>query len=464
MSQKKETTILVLSLLLTLGLVGGGFWLFKNQILPLLPPNPSAGNFDQSIANRISFGERILMPGVSRVNDEVVQAFANQNYSQAIASLESSLKQHPNDPIALIYLNNARIGSGRSYTIVASVPLRTNPNSSLEILRGIAQAQDAVNSSGGINGIRLKVGIANDDDNRQIAEKIAANLVKNSDVLGVIGHSASDTTLAAGKIYDSRQLVAISPTSTTVRLTNFSLYVFRTVPSDFIAARSLANYMVKNLQKKQAAIFFNSQSNYSLSLKNEFASYLSAEGGQVVSEFDLSLTNFSAARSLEEAISAGAEVVMLAPNADTLDKALQVVKVNGKRLPLLAGDTVHNITTLEVGGEQATGMVVAVPWHISVDPNSKFLQQSQQLWNAVVSWRTATAYDATVALIAALEKNPTRTGVRETLSSPNFSTPGASGAVQFLTTGDRRNSVKLVTIIRNRNSRSRTGFDFELIP
>jgi branched-chain amino acid transport system substrate-binding protein len=206
MSQKKETTILVLSLLLTLGLVGGGFWLFKDQILP---PNQSGGNFDQSIADRISFGEKILIPGVSRVNDEVVQAFANQNYSQAIASLESSLQQHRNDPIALIYLNNARIGSGRSYTIVASVPLGTNPNSSLEILWGIAHAQNAVNNSGGINGIPLKVGIANDDDNPQIAEKIAANLVNNSDILGVIGHNASDTTLATGKIYSVFMFVNI---------------------------------------------------------------------------------------------------------------------------------------------------------------------------------------------------------------------------------------------------------------
>lgn len=60
----------------------------------------------------------------------------------------------------------------------------------------------------------------------------------------------SDSTLAAGTIYTSGQLVAISPTSTSVKISNFSHYVFRTVPSDFMAARSLANYMVRTLQKK----------------------------------------------------------------------------------------------------------------------------------------------------------------------------------------------------------------------
>ncbi|MDB9336101.1 ABC transporter substrate-binding protein, partial [Nodularia spumigena] len=308
MSQKNETKVLLLSLLVTLGLVGGGLWLFKEQIFP---QNQSGNNLpttdNQSISERISFGEKILITSeVSPAKKEGVQALADQNYAQAIASLEKSLKQQRNDPQALIYLNNARIGSAKSYTIVASVPLGTDPNSALEILRGIAQAQNALNTSGGINGVPLKVGIANDDDNPQISQQIAANLVKNPDVLGVVGPNASDTTLAAGDIYNTGKLVAISPTSTSVKITNFSPYVFRTVPSDFMAARSLANYMVKNLQKTQAAVFFNSQSNYSQSLKTEFVSSVSLEGGQVLSEFDLSQANFSAAKSLQQATEQGA--------------------------------------------------------------------------------------------------------------------------------------------------------------
>ncbi|MDB9340781.1 MULTISPECIES: ABC transporter substrate-binding protein [Cyanophyceae] len=466
MSQKNETKVLLLSLLVTLGLVGGGLWLFKEQIFP---QNQSGNNLpttdNQSISERISFGEKNLIPGeVSPAKKEGVQALADKNYAQAIASLEKSLKQQRNDPQALIYLNNARIGSAKSYTIVASVPLGTDPNSALEILRGIAQAQNALNTSGGINGVPLKVGIANDDDNPQISQQIAANLVKNPDVLGVVGPNASDTTLAAGDIYNTGKLVAISPTSTSVNITNFSPYVFRTVPSDFMAARSLANYMVKNLQKTQAAVFFNSQSNYSQSLKTEFVSSVSLEGGQVLSEFDLSQANFSAAKSLQQATEQGAEVLMFATNSETLDKALQVVQINKKQLNLLGGDDVYNIKTLEVGGEQASGMVLAIPWHIEGESKSEFPQKSRQLWGGDVSWRTAMAYDATVALIAALEKNPTRSGVQQALSSSDFSTTGASGAIRFLPSGDRRTPVQLVTIIRKTDSRSGTGYDFEPIP
>ncbi|MDD1420446.1 ABC transporter substrate-binding protein [Dolichospermum sp. ST_sed1] len=463
---QKEVKILLLSLLVTSGLIGIGLWLF----IPYLPKNigmkPSEdngiNNKNQSITERISFGEKIFSPGeISPVKKDGVKGVAAKNYDQAIANFTASLKLKPNDPEALIYLNNARIGYGKSYTIVASLPLGTDPNAALEILRGIAQAQNEINTAGKINGVSLKVGIANDDDNLEISKQIATNLVKNSEVLGVVGPNASDTTLAAGAVYTSGELVAISPTSTSVKLSNFSPYVFRTVPSDFMAARTLANYMIKTLHKKKAAVFFNSQSNYSQSLKSEFVSSVTLEGGQVVSEFDLSKPDFSAAKSLKQAIVGGTEVLMLASNTETLDKGMQVVQANQKRLTLLGGDDVYSLKTLEVGREQGMGMVIAVPWHIEADSQSDFPKKSRQLWGGDVSWRTALAYDATKAFIAALATNPTRAGIQQTLLSSEFSPAGASGAIRFLPSGDRNAPVQLVKIVPG--NRSRVGYDFEPI-
>jgi branched-chain amino acid transport system substrate-binding protein len=465
MSQKNETTVLVLALLITLGVIGGGLWLFKDNIISQNQPNRNSqsNNNQESIKDRISFGEKTLIAGeVTPAKKDGVEAIAAGNLTQAIAPLTAALKLKPNDPEALIFLNNARIGTAKSYTLVTSLPIGNDPNTSLEILRGIAQAQNEINASGGIKGVKLKVGIANDDDNPEISKQIATTLVKNPEVLGVIGPNTSDATLAAGTVYTSGKLVAITPTSTSVKISNFSHYVFRTVPSDFIAARSLANYMVNKLQKKNAAVFFNSQSNYSQSLKSEFVSSVSLEGGQVSNEFDLSQANFSAARSVEQATKQGAEVLMLASNANTLDKALQVVQVNDKRLALLGGDDVYMLKTLELGREKAVGMVVAVPWHIDGNISSDFPQKSRQLWGADVSWRTALSYDATKALIAAIELNPTREGVQQALTSSNFSATGASGAIRFLASGDRNAPVQLVKIAPG--TRSRTGYDFVPIP
>ena len=468
MSQKNETAVLILSLLITIGLAGTGIWWLTNRsvinpggVSPEQTFSNKSPQSEQSMEQRLSAGKKLLIPGPATAKkQEAVQAIASGNYNTAITNLETSLQANRNDPEALIYLNNARIGNQKSYTIAVAVPIGKDMNPALEILRGVAQAQNELNQSGGVSGIPLKVLIANDDNNPDIASQIANALAKNSEVLGVIGHFGSDTTLAASKVYQQNQLVAISPTSTSVQLSGVGSNIFRTVPSDRFAANALSRYMLTKLQKKKAAIFFNSASSYSKSLKNEFTTAVYADGGQIVSEFDLTNPNFNAADSVKDAIAQGAEVIMLASNSATIDQALQVVQVNAKRLPLLAGDGAYTAKILQIGGAGATNMVLAIPWHILADPQSNFPQTSKQLWNAEVSWRTALTYDAAIALIAGLRLNPTRTGIQQALSASNFSATGASGEIRFLPSGDRNRAVQLVTV----KPGNRTSYGYEFVP
>ncbi|NJS11026.1 MAG: ABC transporter substrate-binding protein [Microcoleus sp. CSU_2_2] len=473
MSKKNETVVLILSLLITIGLAGAGIWWLTSRggITPggSSPENPTfskspTGNSSQSeqqIQQRLSAGKKLLISEKATTTKEsAVQAIASGSYNAAISDLQASLKNNRNDPEALIYLNNARIGNQKSYTIAAAVPIGADINGAQEILRGVAQAQNEINQSGGISGTPLKVLIANDDDNPEIASQIASALANNSEILGVIGHFSSDATLAASKIYQQNQLVAISPISTSVQLSGIGSNIFRTVPSDRFAANALSRYMLTKMQKKKAAVFFNSASNYSKSLKSEFTTALYGDGGQVVSEFDFAKGNFNAADSFKSAIAQGAEVIMLAANTATLDQALQVVQVNAKRLPLLAGDDVYTAKILQIGGAGATDMVLAVPWHILADPQSNFPQTSKQLWNAEVSWRTALGYDAAIALIVGLGRNPTRTGIQQALSASDFSATGASGPIRFLPSGDRNRAVQLV-IVKPGN---RTSYGYEFVP
>ena len=467
MSQKNNETLpLILSLLITLGLLLGGLWWFAGRFAGLTGAlSPDSGETVPSgdPKNRLSMGERLIFPeGASAEKQAAVQAIASRNDSQAIAALEASLKARRNDPEALIYLNNARIGEQTSYTIAVPVPVTTDVNGSLEILRGVAQAQSEVNQAGGINGVPLKVVIANDDNNPAVAQQVARSLVENSAVLGVVGHYSSDVTLAAAQVYQASGLVAISPVSTSVKLSNYGDFIFRSVPSDFVAARSLSDYALTRLKRQQAAVFFNSQSGYSQSIKSEFGTALALGGGQVVSEFDLSDPAFSPSRSLEQAVQQGATVLALLPNTGQLDRALQVVQLNQGRLPLLGGDDVYTPRTLEVGQATARGMIVAVPWHILANPQAPFVQSSRQLWGGDVNWRTVTAYDATQALIGGLRRAPSRKGVQQVLRDAAFSTEGATEGVRFLPSGDRNQPVQLVEIQPGR--RSGYGYDFVPIP
>jgi branched-chain amino acid transport system substrate-binding protein len=470
MSQKNETTVLLLSLLITAALLGGGFWWFKthndslgNQAVNNNPDATKSGETatsNQQVSDRISAGEKLLSSNATPQQKAAAAAIAKSNYAEAIKQLEQARKANRNEPENLIYLNNARIGNQKSYNIAVAVSLSSDLNSAKEILRGVAQGQDEINQKGGIKGVPLKVLIADDDNKPAVAEQVAEALVKNPDVLGVVGHFASDVTLAAGKVYQSGQLVAISPASTSVQLSGFGNYIFRTVPSDRFAGNSLARYQLNGLKKKKAAVFFNSGSNYSKSLKGEFTTALFGDGGQVVGEYDLASSSFSTGDSVEQAIKQKAEVLMLAPDFSTLDKVLQVVAVNRNRLPMLAGDSGYTPQTLQVGGPAAVGMVLAVPWHILADPQSPFPKAANQLWVGDINWRTALAYDATKALIVGIERNPSRTGIQQALVSPDFAANGAAGDIKFLPSGDRNRPVQLVRIQPGK----RTSFGFEFVP
>ena len=410
---------------------------------------------------RFSQGEKILIPQTTTPQKKLaVAAFKQGKYEEAESLFSESLRDLPNDPESLIYLNNARIGEDKSYSIAVSIPIGTNLNPAQEILRGVAQAQNQLNQAGGIKDILLKVHIINDDNDLDIARQVARNLSHNQEILGVIGHYTNDATLATNKIYQSGQLVTISPTSTSVKISNISPYLFRTVPSDFMAARSLTQYMFEHLRKQKVVIFYNSQSKYSNSLKSEFVTGVLLGRGMVISELDLSDPNFNAAHSLQHAIDNGAGVIMLAAENKTLDKALQVIKVNRQRLSLLGGDSLYDSKTWRVAGKSAEGMVLAVPWYIQGHQDEEFTQVAKKLWRGNVNWRTAMAYDAASALISAIELHPTRNGIQEALSNPSFSAPGASSQIRFEPTGDSLQNVELIKV-QPTNSNSA---DYEFVP
>jgi ABC-type branched-subunit amino acid transport system substrate-binding protein/WD40 repeat protein len=413
----------------------------------------------------ISKGEKSLIPTLLTFEKQVgITSIEIGDFKTAIQSLKAHLENQPNDPEALIYLNNALIGNQPSYTIAISAPIGSDVNGALEMLRGVAQAQKEINEAGGINKVPLRILIADDNNQPDTAKQIAEELVKNPDVLGVVGHYASDVTLATGKVYQAGKLVAVSPTSTSVKLTGSSDYIFRTVPNDSVAAKALADYMQKQLDKKNAAIFYNSQSDYSESLKSEFVKFLRKQGGEVSSKliFDLSDPNFNADQSVEQSIKSGAEVLVLLPNTAELDDTLKVVKANKQRLPLLGGDDVYTPKTLKDGGADAGEMVVAVPWHILAS-QTNFPETSRNLWKADVNWRTAMSYDATKALIEGLKNNPTREGLAQSFRSKDFTAKGETGEVQFNQFGDRDQNIQLVKIQPNSKSRSKYGYDFEPI-
>jgi branched-chain amino acid transport system substrate-binding protein len=265
-------------------------------------------------------------------------------------------------------------------------------------------------------------------------------------------------TLVAAEVYQAGGLTMISPTSTAVKIAEVGDYVFRTVPSDRLASATLSRYVSNTLDKQKVAVFYTSESAYSQSVKSEFTTELLSSGGQVVIEVDISQPGFSAGRAVQAAKESGAEVLMLALTVASADTSSQIIAVNQRSLPIVGSDGLYNPQVLDVGRQNALDLVVAVPWHILSDEQSQFVTESRQLWGGDVSWRTAMAYDATVALATGIAQNPTREGIAAAIGESGFQAAGSAGVISFFPSGDRNQPSQLVRV--EPGNRSGTGFDY----
>lgn len=464
MTSKNETKVLVLSILITTALVGTGFqWVTLNFrqssnsfLLPYKSQTPSVSRQAQ-----FSLGDKILVTADTNPDKQAgVRAFAQGDFDTASSKFLAALQQNRNDPEALIYLNNARVEHSGPFKIVVSVPIGGNLNIAKEILRGVAQAQDEVNHS---DSIKLQVVIANDENDPAIAQQLATEFVKDTSIVAVVGHNASNASIAAAPVYQQGELVMISPTSFAQNLSGIGSYVFRTVPSISIMADNLSDYIIKTARKSNIAICADSKSIDNLSFKDEFVKVFVAAGGKVTPlDCDLFASDFNPNAVISQAIANGADSLLLASYVDRIERAIEMTRANQGRLALFASPTLYTFKTLQSGQADVNGMVLSVPWHPTAIPGNPFPSNAAQLWGGAVNWRSATAYDATQAIITALKQgNSSRDALQKALSSPGFSVNGATGTIQFLPSGDRNGTSMLLKV--QPGTQSGTGYDFVLL-
>ena len=395
---------------------------------------------DNSIINsRISRGDRTFFTEINNIpRNKAIQAFQKGNYPEATTLFQQAVTANRYDPEVLIYYNNSLARQkGSPLTLAVVIPLSTNITIAQEILRGVAQAQNQFNSNNGLNGRLLEIVIAN-DSNTEKAKEVAQELIKDSSILGVIGHSYSDATKIALPEYEKAKLAVISPSSASILLNN--PVFFRAVYSDENAGEKLAKYTYNSLKLKKAVVFGNPNSPYSNSLREIFTNQFEKLGGEVVRKpfIDSTSPTFDAEKEVTKSVySDKAEAALLFPDTNiALDIAKEITKRNEtlrtqnpprRELKMLGGGTLYRGDILTNGGKNVEGLIIAVPWFGATSQAQPFAKKAETQWGGGISWRTATGFDATWALIKALSNNPSRSTVLEELANVSLSANETSG-------------------------------------
>jgi branched-chain amino acid transport system substrate-binding protein len=456
--------------LMLLAIATGTFMIGKTHQMPPAP------NILIEMGDAISTGEEILgSRPVPKV--DAASSIAKLDYDSGIQSFLETWQTDGTDPETLIYLNNAVIDANqiKHHTIAVAVPFSKGKNElAYRLLQGVAQAQTEANlkigklsDRLGISfltpnqigpNIGLKVIIANDKyipedkdiaDNENVAQQaiaIAEKLSQDPEIMGVVGHYASDMSKPTIPKYKEYGLPMISPGSTATNLTQDGEgYFFRTVPTTTVEAQSVANYLIEN-NKRKVMICFNPASPFTYSFRTDFKA-IYAKNGRIVEECsEFANSEFDPERAIAalKALGNSSEtVLLLVPDGEVSkaqENAFKLIEANAGQYPIVGAWGMDHPKTLEIFKKHPSSLVVSVPWHHATSPKQDFPIQAQQLWKQTVRGQTALAYDATRAFIEALrrQKTPSRQGTRAALADPSFKIQGATGPVAFDQKGDRK--------------------------
>jgi branched-chain amino acid transport system substrate-binding protein len=440
-SRWKQALLFILSILVTLSVLywGGVF------------------SDDASKYPEISLGEEILLK--TNRQDNIIergrQAFKNKEYKQAIQLFKKSLDRLPNNPEIRIYYNNARAAyqDRNPLKIATSVPIGNNPEIAQEILRGIALFQQELNDEQAKNPDFhfLQVVVANDNNSGVDAKDRAEKFVKDPSIIAVVGHNASAASEAAKDIYVQGKIVALSPTSFSLKISGNG-YIYKMVPDLETFATSLSEYIREQtdkliIQNPTNLICYDSRSGDNYNFAQKYRNILLGQQFQkfVKDEyFDCNIEpkiNLDKQEIYQKIAQYQVNILMVAPYVNDLKRAVSIFKQRPAQqlnLVLLGSPTFQSYLTLAEGKQGVENLVITVPWYDLKKDN--YIHSFWQ--NKINVWRTPMAYDATKVILTALRQlyQQGQKFDRESLNQVlrnDFSIEGMTGTVRFDENGVR---------------------------
>lgn len=301
--------------------------------------------------------------------------------------------------------------------------------------QGAELARQEINASGGIDGRPLELLVRDDRADPQTAIAIADEFVNHEDVVAVVGHVNSSTTIAAAPVY-SDGLPAVATSATSPEVSRLGEWVFRVATSDSANAVELAR-LARRLDRPTAVLYANDD--YGRGLAASFRAALGTESASLL-ESDPYLESTEDFRPYLERLRArDVGVIFVAGLEEGASRIIQQAREMGIAARFLGGDGLEGLTVM---GPIYDGTLVGLLYHPDASPAAlAFAERFREAYGREPDSFAALAYDATHLLARAVaEAGAEREAIQRYLAgvgrngSPAFA--GATGTIRFDQYGD----------------------------
>jgi branched-chain amino acid transport system substrate-binding protein len=329
------------------------------------------------------------------------------------------------------------------------------------IKNGVDLAIKKANADKMVEGVTLKLNAQDDTAKADVGATVAAKLVADSSVVGVVGPLNSSVARSVAPVMSQANLALISPANSATDLTGRDKLVagqtqtrpyksyFRLAATDDIQGPFAADFAVKTLKKKVIAVVHDKKA-YGQGLAEAFAAQAKKDGATVlktetvtVGEKDFSAVIDKIKAQKPDFVYYGGEY----PEAGPLSKQM---KAKGLNVPLMGGDGVQAADYIKLAGTAANGDYATgfgAPT-ASLDSAKQFLDDYKAAgYKEDADPYGAAAYVATMAIVKALAKaakedkegQELRDEVTKELADTDFD--GVTGKISFDQFGDTNNKV-----------------------
>lgn len=206
--------------------------------------------------------------------------------------------------------------------------------------------------------IPVEVIIEDNESKAESAVKAATKLIKQDEVLAIVGPQASKQAIPAGGVANENKTPLISPWSTNPDTTKDRPFVFRGCFLDPFQGPVVANFITEEFGFKKAAVLYDVASDYPKGLAEVFkAAWEKLHGaGSVVAYESFTTKDADFSSQLTKIIQAGAEVLFTPQYYNEVPLIVQQAHELGFKGPIVGSDSWGSPETTKLCGAECSGL------------------------------------------------------------------------------------------------------------
>ena len=296
-----------------------------------------------------------------------------------------------------------------------------------------------------IGGQEIRFELVSEDDGADPKQgTAAAQKLVDAKVAGVIGHLNSGTTIPASKIYHDAGIAQISPSATNPKYTQQGYKTaFRVVAHDGQLGGTLGRYAVRDVKATSIAIV-DDRTAYGQGVADEFEKAVKAAGGKIAGRqfTNDKATDFTAILTALKAKKP--DLVFFGGMDAVAGPMLRQLKQLGMNVRFMGGDGICSTELAKLAGDaMSDGQVIcAEAGGITKDKQAEmdaWRKRFKDKFNVEVQIYAPYVYDATMVMVAAMQKANSTDPKKYLPELAKISYTGVTGPIAFDSKGDIRN-------------------------